>query len=113
MPLYDYRCTECGSETEVMHAIDGAGPATCDVCGGPMRKALSAPAIHFRGSGWAKKDARTASKASTSSASKDAAGSKSESGAATDSEAGGSKSTDAPTKDSAASSGATSGAAND
>ena len=25
-----------------------------------MKKALSAPAIHFKGSGWAKKDARSA-----------------------------------------------------
>jgi hypothetical protein len=28
-----------------------------------MRKALSTPAIHFKGSGWAKKDARAAAKA--------------------------------------------------
>ena len=25
MPLYDYRCTECGREVEVMHGIYGSG----------------------------------------------------------------------------------------
>ena len=65
MPLYDYRCVACGREVEVMHGIHDGGPAACEACGGAMRKALSPPAIHFKGSGWAKKDARasTASKA--------------------------------------------------
>ena len=60
MPLYDYRCTACDEEVEVMHGIHGTGPETCEACGGPMRKALSPPAIHFKGSGWAKKDAAAA-----------------------------------------------------
>jgi putative FmdB family regulatory protein len=61
MPLYDYRCTQCGHQVEVMHGIDDAGPSTCALCGGAMRKALSPPAIVFKGSGWAKKDARSGS----------------------------------------------------
>jgi putative FmdB family regulatory protein len=60
MPIYDYRCTSCGRMIEVSHAIGGQGPAACSSCGGVMRKALTAPAIHFKGSGWAKKDARSA-----------------------------------------------------
>jgi putative FmdB family regulatory protein len=75
MPTYDYRCAACGHEVEVVHGIHDSGPSTCDVCGGQMRKALSPPAIHFRGGGWAKKDARAAStsKAATeASSSKDA-----------------------------------------
>lgn len=62
MPLYDYRCTACDREVEVMHGINEQGPQTCEHCGGAMRKALSPPAIHFKGSGWAKKDAASASK---------------------------------------------------
>lgn len=58
MPTYDYGCTICGREVEVMHGVHGHGPASCEHCGGPMRKLLSAPTIHFKGSGWAKKDAR-------------------------------------------------------
>ena len=58
VPTYDYRCTACGRQVEVVHGIHATGPATCEVCGGAMRKALSTPAIHFKGSGWAKKDAQ-------------------------------------------------------
>lgn len=65
MPTYDYRCSACGYEVEVVHPIHGGGPEICTVCGGVMRKALSAPAIHFKGSGWAKKDAKTAGKSTT------------------------------------------------
>src|SRR3990170_3521832 len=61
MPRYDYRCVTCGHEVEITHGVDGAGPTTCDVCGGAMRKALSTPAIHFKGSGWAKMDSRGSS----------------------------------------------------
>ena len=63
MPIYDYRCAACGLEVEVTHGIHAHGPSTCTACGGAMRKALSTPAIHFKGSGWAKKDARAAVKA--------------------------------------------------
>jgi len=73
MPLYDYRCVECSTEIEVMHGIEGSGPQACTVCGGAMRKMLSTPAIHFKGSGWAKKDAQTAAKNSSTSNGKGAA----------------------------------------
>lgn len=72
MPIYDYRCTQCGHEVEVIHPIGGTGPETCERCGGVMRKALSAPAIHFKGSGWAKKDAQTASKPKSAAGKSDA-----------------------------------------
>ena len=91
MPLYDYRCTECSRVVEVMHGIYESGPATCEHCGGAMRKALSAPAIHFKGKGWAKKDAASASakrakpksdSESSSNSSSGDAGDKSKSGTA-------------------------------
>ena len=61
MPVYDYTCTTCRRTTEVVHAISAPGPRFCPECGaeGTMRKAFAAPAVHFKGSGWAKKD-RTA-----------------------------------------------------
>ena len=59
MPIYEYRCTSCGRPVEVVHSIHGTGPEACEVCGGAMRKALTTPAIVFKGSGWAKKDARS------------------------------------------------------
>jgi len=60
MPIYEYACTACGRHIDVIHAISGQGPTVCEVCGGAMKKELTAPAIHFKGSGWAKKDARVA-----------------------------------------------------
>ena len=63
MPVYDYACTECGRTVEVTHGVHAHGPSVCEVCGGQMRKLLSAPAIVFKGSGWAKKDAQAASHA--------------------------------------------------
>lgn len=56
MPTYDYICTACGHEMEVVHGIHGHGPEACPVCGGVLRKGFAAPAVHFKGSGWAKKD---------------------------------------------------------
>lgn len=74
MPIYDYVCESCGHTVEVMHGISAPGPAACERCGGTMKRALSAPAIVFKGSGWAKKDARDASrpKAASTTASSDA-----------------------------------------
>src|SRR5690349_23760656 len=59
MPLYDYQCQNCGHVLEVMHGVNASGPERCERCGGPMRKLMSPPAIVFKGSGWAKKDARS------------------------------------------------------
>ncbi len=74
MPLYDYRCTACGREVEVMHGIYDSGPSECQHCGGAMRKALSPPAIHFKGSGWAKKDAAASVKKSAPKAGSSSSG---------------------------------------
>jgi putative FmdB family regulatory protein len=58
VPVYEYVCTVCGHPVEVMHSYTAEGPKSCERCGSPMRKALSTPAIVFKGSGWAKKDHR-------------------------------------------------------
>jgi putative FmdB family regulatory protein len=58
VPIYDYLCASCRQVTEVIHGINDAGPRFCPACGeeATMRKALVSPAVHFKGSGWAKKD---------------------------------------------------------
>ncbi len=59
MPLYDYDCAACGRRLEVVHGVHAPGPTSCASCGGgPLRKAIAAPAVHFKGSGWAKRDRR-------------------------------------------------------
>jgi len=61
MPLYDYDCAACGRRFEVVHGVHAEGPTVCPICGkGPIRKAIAAPAVHFKGSGWAKKERRAA-----------------------------------------------------
>ena len=71
MPRYDYRCSVCGHEVELLHGINDPGPRVCPNCGaeGSMRKAFATPAIHYKGSGWAKKDRSTSSSRSTSASS--------------------------------------------
>jgi putative FmdB family regulatory protein len=57
MPTYDYVCGACGHRLEVRHAIGVQGPTQCPNCHShALRKAIAAPAIVFKGSGWAKKD---------------------------------------------------------
>ncbi len=64
MPIYDYVCASCAHRMEVMHGVHGHGPSACPICGGQMRKAFAPPAVHFKGSGWAKKErSSTTSKA--------------------------------------------------
>lgn len=68
MPLYDYDCAACGRRFEVIHGVNDPAPEECPMCGsGPVRKAFAAPAIHFKGSGWAKKERRAAVKSGASS----------------------------------------------
>ena len=63
MPIYDYLCSKCGERTEVIHGISASGPRFCPACGAEdtLRKAFVAPTVHFKGSGWAKKDRSSAS----------------------------------------------------
>jgi putative FmdB family regulatory protein len=70
MPLYDYECRNCGHRVEVLHGVNDPGPQACEVCGGQMRKLLTSPAIVFKGSGWAKKDARDSAKPASQPAAK-------------------------------------------
>lgn len=72
MPAYDFDCAACGQRFEVVHGVHGDPPTTCPLCGsGPIRKAISAPAIHYKGSGWAKKERRATATPSTSKPSSD------------------------------------------
>jgi putative FmdB family regulatory protein len=58
MPIYDYLCTACDHRADILQGLNDPGPNFCPSCGaeGTMRKQFAAPAIHFKGSGWAKKD---------------------------------------------------------
>ncbi|MGH9197787.1 MAG: FmdB family zinc ribbon protein, partial [Acidimicrobiia bacterium] len=52
MPLYEYECEACAHRFEVIQRFDDPPPTSCPVCSGKLRKLLSPPAIHFKGTGW-------------------------------------------------------------
>jgi putative FmdB family regulatory protein len=72
VPLYDYDCANCGGRFEVIHGVHADQPTACPLCGGgPVKKAITAASVHYRGTGWAKKERRAAIKSSSSSRSDD------------------------------------------
>ena len=53
MPLYEYRCENCGHQFEKIQRFSDDPITVCPNCGtGPVVKLLSSPAIQFKGSGW-------------------------------------------------------------
>jgi putative FmdB family regulatory protein len=75
MPIYEYVCDRCKRRTEVFQGMNDPPPKACPHCGGKLKKAISAPAFHLKGSGWYKTDyAAPAGKAKESGERGDAAG---------------------------------------
>lgn len=56
MPLYEYKCTQCEEQIEIIQKISDPPYSHCPKCGGEMRKLISSPAIQFKGSGFYKTD---------------------------------------------------------
>ncbi|HEY7112545.1 MAG TPA: FmdB family zinc ribbon protein [Thermoanaerobaculia bacterium] len=52
MPIYEYVCDKCRRKTEVIQRIGEKPLKVCPHCGGRLKKAISAPAIQFKGSGF-------------------------------------------------------------
>lgn len=53
MPIYEYRCTECGDEHEALQKVTEARLTVCPACGKPaLQKLMSAAGFHLKGSGW-------------------------------------------------------------
>jgi putative FmdB family regulatory protein len=55
MPIFEYQCQACGHQFDVLQKA-GAGPLRkCPECSAlKLRKRLSAPSFHLKGSGWYK-----------------------------------------------------------
>ena len=51
MPIYEYKC-ENGHLFEVIQRMTDEPLRECEECGAPASRVLSAPAIHFKGSGF-------------------------------------------------------------
>jgi putative FmdB family regulatory protein len=66
MPLYDYRCDQCGETFEVMQKFSDEPLKTHDGCGGNVERLISAPALQFKGTGWYVTDYAKSGKSSSS-----------------------------------------------
>ena len=52
MPLYEYRCEECGLRFEIRQKFSDAPIETCRKCGGRVSKLISQTAFALKGGGW-------------------------------------------------------------
>ncbi|MDQ3798147.1 MAG: zinc ribbon domain-containing protein [Acidobacteriota bacterium] len=52
MPIYEYRCADCGAQLEKMQKITDAPLTVCESCGGKLEKQISRTGFQFKGSGW-------------------------------------------------------------
>jgi len=52
VPTYDYRCDRCERTFEIRQRISAEPLTTCDRCGGPIRRLLSAAPFILKGGGW-------------------------------------------------------------
>lgn len=51
MPLYEYECPRCGP-FDHLQKLSERPLKKCPTCRKPVKKKLSAPALHFKGAGW-------------------------------------------------------------
>ena len=58
MPIYDYRCDECGHRFSAVQSFSEGPIEKCPNCGKRPRRLITTPAIVFKGSGWYKTDSR-------------------------------------------------------
>ncbi|MGD8842279.1 MAG: zinc ribbon domain-containing protein [Gammaproteobacteria bacterium] len=57
MPIYEYRCAECGHEFEQLQKISDAALVECPACGKPaLQKLVSAAGFRLKGGGWYETD---------------------------------------------------------
>lgn len=58
MPTYQYACTKCEHEFEVVQSFSDAAISKCPECGGEVRKKFGAVGVVFKGSGFYRTDSR-------------------------------------------------------
>ena len=56
MPVFEYRCTDCGAEQEVIVLPSEEPPAACPDCGGELRRLWSRVGVQLVGWGFSKTD---------------------------------------------------------
>ncbi|MDQ1920011.1 FmdB family zinc ribbon protein [Massilia pseudoviolaceinigra] len=75
MPIYAYRCDECGFAKDVLQKISDPVLTVCVSCGKPsFKKQLTAAGFQLKGTGWYATDFRGGAAPSTATASGPAEG---------------------------------------
>jgi len=89
VPTYQYACTECGEQLEVVQKFSDNPLTVCPACEGRLRKVFSPVGIVFKGSGFYRTDSRSgdgsAPKEKAGDSSSSSADAKTDSGSKSDS----------------------------
>ncbi len=57
MPIFEYRCSQCGNHVEVLQKLSEDPLRYCDACQtDSLKKMISAPSFRLKGSGWYETD---------------------------------------------------------
>lgn len=65
MPIYEYRCGDCGFEKEYLQKLSDPAIVDCPSCGkASMSKLVSAAGFQLKGTGWYATDFKGGAKAS-------------------------------------------------
>ena len=52
MPVYEYKCTKCHEQFEVIQKFSDDPLKNCEACGGKLRKLITNTSFVLKGSGW-------------------------------------------------------------
>ena len=52
MPMYEYKCSGCGVEFEVVRKFSDPALTECVECGGKVEKLISKSSFQLKGGGW-------------------------------------------------------------
>ena len=88
MPIYGYRCSNCGHQFETMQSVSAEPLKVCPKCQGKLTKLLYPAGVIFKGSGFYSTDYKGSGKSASSNGSGSASesGSDSKSGSKSESE---------------------------
>ncbi|HTH50946.1 MAG TPA: FmdB family zinc ribbon protein [Pyrinomonadaceae bacterium] len=52
MPIYEYKCQQCGAHFEKRQSVSDEPLTTCEKCHGELEKQWSLSGFQFKGAGW-------------------------------------------------------------
>jgi putative FmdB family regulatory protein len=82
VPTYQYACTECGEQFDVVQKFTDDPLTTCSACGGRLRKVFTPVGVLFKGSGFYRTDSRAKEKTAAPAKGGDTTGGSSDSSSA-------------------------------